>query len=106
MEASKLINYINNKINQIKQDYYNFNKTLIISNNYTDVAIILFIFMLEELCNMNYKQSLLSIQSKMHSKLIIQNQNTKLLLQKNKKKRYCVSVLGFAPKDSERFYSQ
>ena len=82
MEANKLINYLNSKINQIKQDYLNYNKTLIISNNYTDVAIILFIYLMEEMCNMNYKQSLLSIQSKMNSKLVIQNQNTKLLLQK------------------------
>lgn len=82
MEARKLIEYIKNKVNQIKQDYYNFNRTLIISNNYTDVAIILFIFMMEDMCHMNYKQSIISLQSKMNSKLVIQNQNTKLLLQK------------------------
>ena len=82
MESQKLINYITGKIAQLKSDYFNYNKTLIISNNYTDVAIILFIYLLEDLCNMNYKQSLVSIQSKINTKLTIQNKNTKLLLKK------------------------
>jgi len=82
MESKKLTNYIIGKVAQIKNDYFNYNKTLIISNNYTDVAIILFIYLLEDLCNMNYKQSLISIQSKMTTKLIFQNKNTKLLLKK------------------------
>ena len=39
--------------------------------------------LLKHLCNMDYKQSLLSIQSKMNSKIVIQNINTKLLLKKD-----------------------
>ena len=82
MEIKKLVSYIKAKIEQIKMDYFNYNKTLIISNNYTDVAIILFINLLEDLCSMDFKQSLVSIQSKMPTKLIIQNKNTKLLLKR------------------------
>ena len=82
MESQKLITYITGKTEQIKNDYFNYNKTLIISNNYTDVAVILFIYLLEDLCSMDYKKSLISIQSKMPTKLIIQNKNTKLLLKK------------------------
>lgn len=80
METQKIKSYLSTKIAEIIQNYYNYQKTLILSNNHTDTAIILFIYLLRELCNMDYKQSLLSIQSKMNSKLIIQNINTKLLI--------------------------
>jgi hypothetical protein len=83
MESQKMKNYIETKIAELKQYYFNFQKTLIISNNHTDTAIILFIYLLKHLCNMDYKQSLLSIQSKMNSKIVIQNINTKLLLKKD-----------------------
>ena len=83
MESQKMKNYIETKIAELKQYYLNFQKTLIISNNHTDTAIILFIYLLKHLCNMDYKQSLLSIQSKMNSKIVIQNINTKLLLKKD-----------------------
>lgn len=83
MESQKMKNYIETKITELKQYYFNFQKTLIISNNHTDTAIVLFIYLLKHLCNMDYKQSLLSIQSKMNSKIVIQNINTKLLLKKD-----------------------
>ena len=83
MESQKMKNYIETKIAELKQYYFNYQKTLIISNNHTDTAIVLFIYLLKHLCNMDYKQSLLSIQSKMNSKIVIQNINTKLLLKKD-----------------------
>lgn len=82
MESQKMKQYMETKIAELTQSYFNYQKTLIISNNHTDTGIILFIYLLKHLCNMNYKQSLLSIQSKMNSKLIINNINTKLLLKK------------------------
>lgn len=82
MEEKKLFDYFEAKTQQILNDYQNFNKTLIISNNNTDTAIALFIYLLKQLCNMNYSQSIISIQSKMKKNISFQNENTKYIIKK------------------------
>ena len=82
MEEKKLLDYFEGKTQQILNDYNNFNKTLIISNNNTDTGIALFIYLLKQLCNMNYSQSIISIQSKMKTNISFQNQNTKYIIKK------------------------
>ena len=52
----KTIRLFESKTQQILNDYHNFNKTLIISNNNTDTGIALFIYLLKQLCNMNYSK--------------------------------------------------
>ena len=82
IEEKKLFTYFQGKTKQIINDYFNYNKTIIISNNHTDTAIALFIYLLKEICNMNYKQSIISIQSKMNTNIHFQNNNTKYIIKK------------------------
>lgn len=65
IQNQKLLKYIQLKNNEIKSLYYSFKPILLISSNNIDTAIGLFILLFKFLANMNYKHSILSIQSKM-----------------------------------------
>ena len=75
-----IIQYCEIKSIELKQHYYDNNKILLITNNNIDSSIILFIYLFKYLSNMNWKQTLQSIQSKMSIPLIIKHDITKQLI--------------------------
>ena len=82
IEETKLFTYFQNKTRQLINDYYSYNKTIIISNNHTDTGIAFLIYLLKEICDMNYTQSIISIQSKMNKNISFFNNNKKYIIKK------------------------
>ena len=76
----KIIEYSENKCIEIKQNYFNNKKILIMTNNNIDTSIILFTYMFKYIANMNWKQSITSLQSKVPIPLIIKNNLTKQII--------------------------
>jgi len=71
IENQKLLNYLNQKIKEIKILYVSGKSVLIISNNNIDTAIGLFILLFKNFANMDCKHSILSIQSKVKTPITI-----------------------------------
>ena len=69
MNSKKLLDYVNSKVLELKQEYAQNNKVLIISNNNIETAIALFLILFKSIADMGFEHSIQSLQSKIHTPL-------------------------------------